>query len=234
MKVFYLLIIFVVFASGCGVISSKAQIRTNANRTVSGSRANQNTKTKTLDISTIDFKNFTFPFPGGGKAGNTLTLKNGISGKKEGSPGYSLRKTYYFDMTGDQKVEAVSHIMVDGCQLGCESSQLFYIYTVENDKLKLLWKIAVGGDTMGGLKAVNFKAHEIILETFGEGTLEDWLIRSNIDLKKNPTLKTSNYTRFVFSGGETDFTQTGKEILPLTTFIDFVEYRPQITFGEPK
>jgi hypothetical protein len=116
--------------------------------------------------------------------------------------------------------------------MGCGLSSLFYIYTVEQNQPRLLWKIAVGGNEMGGLKKVNFDSDEIILDVFGDCSLEGWLIRPFVDIKKNPKLKTSSYTRFVFSRAETGFTQTSKVTVPLTTRIDFSAYRPQISFGE--
>lgn len=230
MKLLFLAIILSILAAGCNSLSTEAQIRASSNDTVSNK--NQSSRTNTLDISTVDFKNFSFPDPASGKTEKSFTLKNGVSGKKGVTPVFTLRKTYYFDITGDERDEAISHIIADGCQVGCESSQLFFVHTAEENKPKLLWKIAVSGDTTGGLKAVNFKVNEIVLEVFGESALDNWLVKSNIDLKKNPKLKTNNYTRFVFSGGENGFMPTDKDIIPLTTYIDFLEYRPQISFGK--
>jgi hypothetical protein len=143
-----------------------------------------------------------------------------------------LRKTYFFDLTGDAKDEAITHIVADGCQLGCNSSSLFYIHTAESNKPKLFWKIAIGGDVMGGLKSANFKAKEIVMEVFGDCTLSNSVITPNIDMKKNTNLKTTNYTRFVFSRTENGFTQTAREVLPLPSNMSVLDYRSQISFGE--
>jgi hypothetical protein len=230
MKLFFLIIIFSVFAVVFNSISTEAQTIAPGNGPASSK--NQNSKTNTLDISMVDFKNFTFPTVGAGNVEKTFTLKNGESGKKGIAPYYALRKTYYFDLTGDKKDEAITHIIVEGCEMGCESSSLFYIHTTENKQPKLLWKIAVGGNTMGGLKAVNFKSDEIVLESFGDCSLEGWLIKPVVDVQKNPKLKTTSYTRFVFSRNENSFAQTARNVLPLTIFIDFLQYRPQITFSK--
>ena len=230
MKLFLLVCIFLLFAAGCGKFNTKAQIR--ASNTGSVKTGNSN-KTPVLDISSVDFKNFTFPeFDGSPE--KTFTLKNGASENKNTSQKYTLRKTYYFDLTGDERDEAISHIIADGCRMGCESSSLFYIHTADGNQPKLLWKIATGGDALSGLRVVNFKLKTIILEAFGECWNDNGVIKPNVDLKKNAQLKTTSYTRFEFALGENGFMQRAKTILPLPAKTDIVRYRPQISFGEPE
>ena len=235
MKLFLLVVVFSMLAAGGGQIYTKAQTkaRTKASNTgrVTGSNSNQSMPNpKSFDISKIDFKNFTFPDFTGGK---TFTLKNGVAGNKDSLPKYTLRKTYYFDLDGDRQNEAISHVIADGCQLGCESSSLFYIHTADGYQPKLLWKIATGGDLLGGLKAVNFKSREINLEVFGDCQLENLVIKPNVDLKKNANLKTKIYTKFVFTLGENGFTQTARATLSLPNRTNIAAYRPKISFGEP-
>ena len=209
-------------------------ISTTAQTTPSGKAEKKKppvSKTKPFDISKADFQNLTYPVPlsSGGEA--TFTLRNGTAAKTENMPNFSLRKTYYFDLTGDGLEEAITHILADGCQMGCGNSSLFFIYTPVNNQPKLLWKIAVGGDTMGGLKAANFNVGEIILDTFGDCSLDGWLINPRVDVKTNPELKTKSYTRFVFTGGANGFTKKTKEIYPLTQNINFSQYTAMISFG---
>jgi hypothetical protein len=243
MKLFFLALIFSFFASGCGKINTEAQIKASNNNLsnfpasntgkVIVSNVNKSTPNpNTLDISTVDFKNFTFPEFKLGKSEQTFTLKNAVAESSNNYPKYTLRKTYYFDLTGDAKDEAISHIIADGCQLGCDSSSLFYIHTVDGDKAKLFWRIAIGGDAFGGLKAANFKAKEIILDVFGNCTLNNSVIIPNVDMTKNSSLKTNQFTRFVFSRIENGFIQTGRELLPLPKNTNAADYRSQISFGE--
>jgi hypothetical protein len=182
----------------------------------------------------VDFANYTFPEFRLGQTEKSFTLKNGASSEKEVFPKFTLRKTYYFDLTGDRRDEAVSHIIAEGCQLGCEKSNLFYIYTSENKQPKLLWKIATGGNVLGGLKWANFAIDEITMEVFGDCQVENQVIKPEVDVKKNADLKTTNYTRFVFSKKGNDFVQTSRDLLPLTANVDFTEFRPQISFGDPE
>ena len=116
--------------------------------------------------------------------------------------------------------------------MGCESSSLFYIHTADGSKPKLLWKIATGGDLMGGLKAVNFKSREIVMEVFGDCRLENLVIKPNVDLKNPANLKTKIYTKFVFTLGEKGFTQTERATLPLPNGTNTAAYRAKISFGD--
>ena len=232
MKISLLIIFLSVLSYGCGSFSTEAQIRASSNVTIGNTnQTNSNINSNTVDISTIDFKNFTYPDFFAGKPEKTFTLKNGKSEKIAGMPGYSLRKTYYFDLTGDDIDESVTQIMAEGCQISCDPHSLFFVYTLENNQPKLLWKIATGVDELGGLKSVNFQVNEIVLETFGDCSLENWRTKPLIDVKKNPKLKAANYTRFVFSRGADGFTQSAKDLLPLAE-TNFLEYRPQISFGK--
>jgi len=233
MKLFFLVIIFSLFASVCGEIKTQAQIRgASSGKIINGKDKQSTPNANVFDISTVDFKNFTFPDFTVGNTLNSFTLKNSKAEAKGGFPKYTLRKTYYFDLTGDANDEAISHVIAEGCQMGCDSSNLFYIHTTENNKPKLLWKIATGGDILGGLKAANFKAKEIIFEVFGDCSINNSVIIPNIDMKKAANLKTTNYTRFVFSRSENGFTQTGKDLLPLPANASIVDYHSQISFGE--
>src|SRR5688572_20966220 len=111
MKLFFLVIIFSFFMSGCGSINPQAQLSasnnspTNSKASKTGlvvqSNVSQSTPNRnTFDLSTIDFKNFTFPDFGAGQSEKTFTLINAKAESKDGLPKLTLRKTYYFDLTG--------------------------------------------------------------------------------------------------------------------------------------
>jgi hypothetical protein len=234
MRIFIPVIFFSVFAVGCVHIKSDAQSRDSNSGRVGVTNSKYPTpdrKRNTLEMTAVDFKNFSFPdFVNTNE--KTFTLRKGVAESKNAMPKYILRKTYYFDLTGDDEDEAVTHIIAEGCQMGCDSSNLFYIHTADGNQPKLLWKIAIGGNPLGGLKAVNFKTNEIVVEVFGDCGIDNGIIKPQVDVKKNPRLKTSSYTRFAFSGGENGFSQTGKDIIPMTSNIDLSEYRVPISFGE--
>jgi len=230
MKLSFLVVIFLIVTAGCGKIQTEAQIRATGNGAVNSN--NGPTKVNTLDISTIDFKNFTFPDFSDGKVEKTFTLKAGETESKGAFSRYSLRKTYYFDLTGDERDEAINHILADDCEFGCVPSNLFYIYTTDNNQPKLILKVATGGAAPGALKSAGFKVKEVVLETFGDCSFANGLIKPTTDLKKKAAFKPSNYTRFVFALGENGFLQATRDVLPLTDITNIAEYRPQISFGE--
>jgi hypothetical protein len=236
MKQIFLLIFIAFFSLNCGNFSTKAQIRATSNGQVGNNNQNNQTTSKTpvkTDITKFDFKNFTYPDLFDGNAEKSFTLKNGRFGdaKQSGSHVYTLRKTYYFDLTGDENDEAITHILVEGCGEGCDSHSLFYIHTVEDQQPKLIWKMATGSEALGGLKSAAFKNKEIVLESFGNCIIQDALITANYDQKIPRNIIPTAYTRFVFSLTENAFTQTSKDILPLLDK-DIAGYRAQISFGE--
>jgi hypothetical protein len=216
--------LFLIFVGGWLLV--EAQTTGGGNSKVADKKPS---KKKTLDISKTDFKNFTYPVPSAFNSEKSFTLRNGVSVKVEGMSNFKLRKTYFFDLNGDGNDEAITHIQGDGCMLGCESSSLFFIFTPEENRARLLWKIAVGGGTMGGLKAASFTDEQIVIEAFADCALEGWLILPKVDVKTNPNLKTSSYTRFVFSGDH--YTQSKRNVLPLTSTINLADFRPNISFG---
>jgi hypothetical protein len=235
MKSFLLIIIVSILSLNCSSFSTKAQIRATSNGQVTNTNTNpkSDVKTPAPDISTIDFKNFTYPDLFAGKTDRTFTLKNGQSGtpKLPGQRIFALRKTYFFDITGDGENEAITQILTDGCGEGCDSHSLFYVHTIENNQPKLIWKIATGAEALGGLKSVAFKNKSIILETFGNSAIQDSLVNTIFDTKLPKSIIPTNYTRFVFSLTDKMFTQTDKEVLPLTDKT-IAGYRAQISFGE--
>ena len=234
MKLFFPVVIFAIFA--LWTVAPMIGQSTTASKNGTVINKNQNTpetKKNASVISKTDFTNFTYPVPNIGKLEKSFSLKNGSSEEKDGLPNFTLRKTYYFDLTGDNEDEAITHILGGGCQMGCESSSLFYIYTLENNKPKLLWKIASAGERYGGLKAAHFRDNEVIIETFGDCSLEDWLIKTKLDLKRNPKLKTTLYSRFQFPFENGLFSSPTKMVLSLENPLNPNNYRPQITFGKP-
>jgi hypothetical protein len=234
MKLFIQAIFLFFFFLGCPQMQIEAQTRSSNTGTVVNRPAAARTSPKANlnEISRVDFRNFTFPGFGGANPEKSIAMKNGRSETTKDAPKYFLRKTYYFDLTGSEQDEAISHIIAEGCQMGCDRSSLFYIHAWDSNQPKLSWKIAVGGDVMGGLKSANFDFNRFVIEVFGDCRLEDGVIKPDVDLKKNAALKTTNYTRFVFTGDDKGFTQTSREVLPLPTDFDLQDYRSKISFGE--
>ena len=216
--------IFLLFFAGFSV---SAQITATSDGKVANT--NQTKPKAEIDIANVDFKNFTFPDLFAGKIVKNFTLKNGQfrNGKQANDRVFTLRKTYYFDITGDAKNEAITQIFAETCNINCESQSLFYVHTIVNNQPKLIWKIATGTNDLCGLKSVAFKIKEIALETFGNCTTEIDLIKPG---KSNDN--SVSFTRFNFSLKDGVFAATTKVVAPLLEKFN-IEYRPKITFGEP-
>lgn len=221
------------FSFSCSNYSTEAQIRVDANGKVNGD-SNQ-TRQSVIDISTIDFQNFTYPDFYAKNEGKTFTLKNGefvyVDEKQTDSRNYKLRKTYYFDITGDKKNEAITHIFAETGAESTDPQSVFFVHSIENRQPKLIWKIAAGKEELGGLKFVHFKNKEIILETFGNCSIKDWSIVASFDVKNVGKIENASFTRFVFTLENNAFVQTSREVLPLPK-VNMMNYRPQILFGE--
>ena len=76
-----------------------------------------------------------------------LTLRQGVL---EQHPGwFELKDVFYRDLTGDGIAEAIVrmwHVQCDGL---CNGTDLFYIYSTRNGKLKNIWRYETGTYTYG-------------------------------------------------------------------------------------
>ena len=128
----------------CGSFSTKAQIRVNANGTVINSNSNNKpvVKLPPIDIKKVDFKNFAYAELLTGTGDKNFILTNGQyrSKKSLSQRVYTLRKTYYFDITGDEKDEAITLILAEGCGDDCDSHNLFYVIQLITISLNLYGK----------------------------------------------------------------------------------------------
>lgn len=123
---------------------------------------------KTLTIKEIDFKNFTYP----DKAGkNVFTLTNGEESFGQMKDiAFSLKNIEYADLTDDKQDEAIIHISV---QYGAGSSGLLYVYTLKDNKPKILWYIESGYGAEGELKNAYAENNELIIELFGDTKFDE-------------------------------------------------------------
>ena len=209
--------------------SVSAQKTTSARGTAQIGKSNEPKAEQYANAETlsVDFKSFTFPnFAVTGK--KTFTLKNGsfnyANAKTAEFYNFQLRKVFYFDMTGDEKTEAVAHILAAMCE-DCSTRSAFYLYSAEKKQPKEIWKIALGAAEKCGLKEVQFDKSEVVLDAFGDCALKDWSI-----LNEPKSKKSDIFTRFVFNRKNGEFIQISKEVFPFPAK-DIPTYRSQIKFG---
>lgn len=223
-----------IVAAAGAAFDARGQITASGDGRVTGTVTGKNLppNPQVSDITSVDFRNLTYPNPLAVAGGAVLTLKNGISSGAKPNPlmTFKLRKTYFFDLTGDGREEAVTHILADSCGEGCDSHSLFFIHTVENKELKLLWQFATGAEALGGLKSINFDEDTITVETFGRCAMKNALVTAEYDGKKPKQVIPVNYTRFEFRRGDSGFLPFSQEVLPFTEKT-IAGYRAQISFG---
>jgi hypothetical protein len=134
--------------------------------------------TPSSPIRSIDFSNFIYPrtadlmVPGAGK---TFALKDGEfeeagieAGREYGAAGMYMGDVVYGDVTGDGAEEAMVSLGVQTA--GSAIPNCVYIYTLKNDRLKLLWAFTTGDRADGGLRRIYSEDGGLVLELYGKGT----------------------------------------------------------------
>ena len=120
-----------------------------------------------------DFWNFSYglyTLPDG--KGFNLSLINSEMALPDSRDLFSLKDVYYRDVTGDGEPEAIVWLSHVSCGGSCDGgSNLFYIYSVANSKLKPIWRHETGSYAYGcGLKSFTLSGRQIVLELFGNCT----------------------------------------------------------------
>lgn len=149
------------------VSCSTAQTGTQPNSVdVPARQSKTDAKASPTDISTssapirlVDFNNIAYPhFPDyGGDEKRTTTLKPG-----EGGPDF----LNYGDITGDGLEEA---IVVLGLPIrGSAIPHYVYVFTMENERPKLIWSCETGDRADGGLRQIYAEHGNLVIELFGK------------------------------------------------------------------
>jgi hypothetical protein len=121
---------------------------------------------KDSPIKKVDFKNFEYPIMNDAKDGKEekLVLKEGMIEKTDKTPGAKIGKVQYADLTNDGKEEAIIDVNLEKSEK--ENVNMVYVYTLDNEKPKLLWSFDASGDS--GLKAISADKGNLVVELFGD------------------------------------------------------------------
>ncbi len=119
-------------------------------------------------MAKVDFKNFSYPMEIGAKdeMEKSLTLKDGKLEKTKTAKGAELGKVQYADLTGDKIDEAIVEVGITGEKDA--KSNMVYVYTLENEKPKLLWNFETAGGEKNGIKEISAKDGKLLVEMFGD------------------------------------------------------------------
>lgn len=161
-----------------------------------------------LLIRNIDFKNFTYSDRTGK---DIFTLTNGKEpfGQMK-DIAFSLKSIEYADLTNDKENEAIIHILIE---YGAGSSGLLYIFTVENQKPKMLWYVESGYGSEGELKSAYAESNSLIVELFGDNSFVEAKDEFKFPNQNNVPKKLccpTDFTRFRFIWNSEKFVIEGK------------------------
>lgn len=161
-------------------------------------------------IRKVDFRNFSFP----GLWEKHINLRDGkleVISPSEGCNSYTLKSVDYADLTGDGKEEALIHM--DNFS-GCGSAgyiDYYYIYTLRNNRPRLLWKYSTGNDAQGGLKTFSLNGRELVFELFGKSRIVGTKTK---DLDETERCCPRQYSRIRVAWDGRRFRQRGVEYFP--------------------
>jgi hypothetical protein len=118
---------------------------------------------------TTDFQNFTYSEPG--QPARSFDLKNGVftsvDKKTKAVRSFQFRKKYFFDVTGDEKTEAIIHLLADACEF-CEDRSYFFLFSAIGGKPSTVFSFGTGAGAKCGLKEVIFDRRQIVIDVFGD------------------------------------------------------------------
>jgi len=169
-------------------------------------------------ISKVDFLNFAYPNLGGR---GRIRVKNGELEREveHCTQHYRIKSVDYLDFTGDGQHEAVVR-MVDHIACGSSAASVnFYVYTMRNNRPRLLWTFVTGSESYGGPKDFHIEGKELVLELYGKweavGSQIKW--REN---RKDPMTTDccpTHYTVYRVAWDGKKFSQKSLKVLPFTS-----------------
>lgn len=142
---------------------------------VSQPPANDRQSRSLKEIRSVDFANFTFPWPRALRdSKKTFTLRGrelnptrGKTGMVE-EMGVILESITYGDVTCDGTEEAM--VILSIVTGGSAVPHAAYVYALKDGKTKLLWAISTGDRADGGLRRIAAENGDLVIELFGVGT----------------------------------------------------------------
>lgn len=193
-----------VFVVGCFDTSTKETKETK-----------ETVKNEESPMKKVDFKNFSFPIAIDAEDDKekTLTLKDGKAEKTKDSMGAELGEVQYADLTGDNMEEAVINLGLTGEKDA--KSNMVYVYTLENEKPKLLWNFETKAGDKVGLKEIKAADGKLLVEMFGDVKFE----KGNFEVAESKEA-TDKTTKIELQWKEKQF--------------EAVEGKPEVKEGEKK
>ncbi|MEP6850589.1 MAG: hypothetical protein ABI999_17150 [Acidobacteriota bacterium] len=161
-------------------------------------------------IRKIDFKNFRFTGPD--DYAETFILREGEKSfvpRKE--DGIHLEQIEYADLTSDGSDEA---IIVMSIQTGGSSAPgLVFIYALENERPKCLWKSMTGDRADGGFKSLDIEKGNLVIQLYGDTRLVNGSWKTKIPDGRMGDCCPTVFTSSVFTWDGHRFVQDGESVI---------------------
>lgn len=159
-------------------------------------------------IRRIDFANFTYPGRPVYADLKSFTLTNGEFNGGDNNDPLGLAYLDYGDATGDGSEEAL--LILNMSVRGSAIPYFVYIYTLENEKPKLIWAFAAGDRADGGLRRVHAAGGELVVELYGKGKTIDKDLYADDGMEGGDCCP-SHFTRATYEWRQDRFYQKGVE-----------------------
>lgn len=172
-----------------------------------------------LEYKEIDFKSFSYQTSFRRKP---IQLKNGTvefeDKEHTGGDTFDFQAVDFIDLTGDGKRDATVQLSRLSCGVSCDGgSALYYIYSIHQKELKLLWRVETGSLAYGcGLKSLDIKNQKIILETFRDCQIKGAVLDNKFDPQEMTKFDAKKYTRLIFDFNGRTFVPESREVFPYT------------------
>jgi hypothetical protein len=90
-------------------------------------------------------------------------------GPQEARGWFFLKDTFFTDVTGDGKPDAIVWFAHVECGVSCDGGRaLFYVYSAAGDELKEIWRYETGAYSDGcGLKSLTIMNKQLVMQMFG-------------------------------------------------------------------
>lgn len=182
-------------------------------------------RVKPQHFDKIDFLNYSYgPYTTSNGTKIPLHLQHSQLDLPNDSGWFALNDVYYKDVTGDEVEEAIVWLSHVQCSNGsCNGgSDMFYIFTMRNGKLKPIWEYETGNNANGcGLKFFTLSYKHLALVLFGECP------KPAIDDPAETTFIAKGFTSILFEFDGRRFEQTSTEFF-ITPPTNIRNYEPTI------
>lgn len=186
-------------------------------------------KTPPDAFKNIDFENHLYPYklPNGKKI--NIPSKDGEYEYdfSDDRGWFSFSDPYYVDLTNDENPEAITILGHVSCGVSCDGgAELIYIYTIRQNKLKLLWHYETGSAAYGcGLKSFTIKDRKITMELFGRCS------DGEKEYEGMSKFQVKDTTRLTFGFNDRKFVEEKKEFVSVPER-NVMNYMPEISINE--